>query len=49
MQKKLNAKNLWKCNLRVPRMATFTYFPKVVLDHGKVARRGVVLVPLDTF
>ena len=30
---KLNAKNLWKCIFTASRRASFSYFPKVVLNH----------------
>ena len=41
MQKKFNTENLWKYILRVSRTVSFSYFPKVKLDHG--------WVPPDTF
>ena len=31
--KKLNAKNLWKCVFRASRRVSFSYFPKVALNH----------------
>ena len=33
--KKLNAKNLWKCIFKGFRTVSFSYFPKVALDHGE--------------
>ena len=35
MQKtKFNVKNLWKCIFRASRRVSFSYYPKVVLNHG---------------
>ena len=33
--KKLNAKNLWKCIFWASRRVSFSYFPKIALDHGR--------------
>ena len=33
--KKLNVKNLWKCIFKGSRTVSFSYFPKVALDHGE--------------
>ena len=32
--KKHKVKNTWKCIFRAPRRASFSYFPKVALNHG---------------